>query len=86
MQQMKMAEGGSVEEYLKKAREIRNRVTNMEETITSKALIQLVLNGLPHSFESTIQGLIHRCSSLTFDLVYSSLITYTLTVTKSGSI
>ena len=45
----------------------------MGETVSDRALTQLVLNGLPRSFESTIQTLTHQTVALTFDQVSSSL-------------
>ena len=46
----------------------------MGETIIDKALVQLALNRLLPSFESTIQDLTHGCPNLTFNRVSSSLI------------
>jgi hypothetical protein len=68
-------EGGSVEDYVKKARELKNRLASMGETVTDRNLIQLVLNGLPQSFESTIQTLTHQTVPLSFEQVASSLTT-----------
>ena len=36
---LKLSEGGSVEDYIKKTREIRNRLTSMGETISDKSMI-----------------------------------------------
>ena len=59
LQTIRLSEGGSIEDYIKKARELKNRLASMGETVYDRALIQLVLNGLPCSFESTIQTLTH---------------------------
>ena len=56
---IKLSEGGFAEDYIKKTREIRNFLTSMGETINDKTMIQIVLNGLPRSYESTIQTLAH---------------------------
>ena len=63
-----------MEDYLKKARELKNRLVSMGETVSDRALTQLVLNGLPRSFESTIQTLTHQTVALSFDKISSSLI------------
>jgi hypothetical protein len=38
--------GASIGDYLKKARELKKRLSNMEEVVLDKTMIQLVLNGL----------------------------------------
>jgi hypothetical protein len=75
LQTMKLSEGGLVEEYIKRARELKNRQATMGETVSDKSLIQLVLNGLPRSYESTIQTLTHQSVALTFDQISASLLT-----------
>ena len=74
LQSMRMQEGGSVEDYVKKVRELRNRLLNMGERITDKSLNQLVLNGLPLSFESLIQTLTHIDPEMSFEKLSSSLL------------
>jgi len=36
-----------MEDYLKKARELKNRLVSMGEAIPNRMLTQIVLNGLP---------------------------------------
>jgi hypothetical protein len=72
---MKLAKGGSIEDYIKKARELKNHLASMDKTVSDKALIPLVLNNLPRSFESTIQTLIYQTVALTFDQISFSLTT-----------
>ena len=72
---IKLSEGGSVEDYIKKTREIRNRLTSMGETISDKTMIQIVLNGLPCSYVNTIQTLTHLNVDRSFEQVSSSLLT-----------
>ena len=74
LQSMRMQEGGSVEDYVKKARELRNQLLNMGERIIDKSLNQLVLNGLPRSFESLIQTLTHIDPEMTFEKLSSTLL------------
>ena len=74
LQSMRMQEGGSVEDYMKKARELRNRLLNMGERISDKSLNQLVLNGLPRSFESLIQTFTHIDPEMSFEKLNSSLL------------
>ena len=75
LQTMKLSEGGLVEDYIKRARELKNRLAIMEETVSYKSLTQLVLNGLPHSYESMIQTLTHQSIALMFDQTSASLLT-----------
>jgi hypothetical protein len=65
-QSIKLMEGGSIKDYIKKARELKNRLANIGKTVTDKNLTQLVFNGLPRSFESTIQTLTHQTVPLSF--------------------
>ena len=74
---MRLAEGVPVEDYHKRARELRNKLISMEETVTDITLCQLTLNGLPRSFESTIQTITHQNIVLTFDQILASLFTET---------
>ena len=73
LQTIRLSKGGSIEDYIKKARELKNRLASIGETISDRALTQLVLNGLSRSFESTIQMLTHQTAMLTFDQISSSL-------------
>ena len=59
LQTIRLTKGGSIEDYIKKARELMNRLASMGETISDRALTQLVFNGLPRNFESMIQTLTH---------------------------
>ena len=67
LQSLKLTEGGAVDEYLKKARELKNRLGNMGEKLSDRNVNQIVLNGLPRSYESTIQTLSHLNASMTFE-------------------
>jgi hypothetical protein len=46
----------------------------MGDTITDKALVQIILNGLPRSYESTIQTITHQREALSFDEVVTSIL------------
>lgn len=70
-----MTEGSSIEDYTKKARELQNRLYSMGERISDRNLNQIVLNGLPRSFESTIQTLTHLDPNMTFETLSASLFT-----------
>ena len=72
---MKLFEGGLVEEYIKRAKELKNKLATMGEIVSHKSLTQLVLNGLPRSYKSIIQTLIHQNVALTFDQISASLLT-----------
>ena len=74
LQSLQMYEGGSVEEYIKKARELKNRLSSMGERLMDKNINQLVLNGLPRSFESLIQTLTHIDPNMTFEKLSSTLL------------
>jgi hypothetical protein len=74
LQTMRLTEGGSIEDYIKKARGTKNRLVSMGKTIGDKSLTQLLLNGLPRSYESTIQTLMHINVPMTFEQVAASLL------------
>jgi len=69
LQPIRLPEDGLVEDYLKKARELQNRLASMGEAISNKTMIQIVLNGLPRSYEATIQTLTHLNVVMTFEQV-----------------
>ena len=70
---IKMQEGGVMEEYLRRAREIRNRLINMGERITNRHMKQVILNGLPRSYDSTVQNLAQQDADMIFDVLSSKL-------------
>ena len=74
MQAPKMNEGGSIEEYLKRTRELKNKLANMGEKLTDRNVNQIILNGMPRSYESTVQTLTHLNESMTFEKLSASLI------------
>jgi transposase InsO family protein len=74
LQSLKLAEGASAEEYITRAREIKNRLKSMGDTVTDNALVQILLNGLPRSYESTIQTITHQRDALSFDEVVTSIL------------
>ena len=71
---LKLNEGDAVEDYVKKARELKNRLTSMGERLSDRNINQIVMNGLPRSYESTIQTLTHLDPTMTFDKLSSSLL------------
>ena len=54
LQTIKLSEGGSIEDYLKKTKHLKNQLASMEEMVIDKAMIQIVLNNLYYSFENII--------------------------------
>ena len=74
LQTLRMNEGDSIEEYVKKTRELKNRLHSMGERITDRNVNQMVMNGLPRSFESIIQMLTHLDPSMTFEKLSASLL------------
>lgn len=74
LQTLKMNEGGSVEDYLKRARELKNRLGSMGEKLSDRNVNQIVLNGLPRSYEGTIQTLTHLDATMSFDKLSASLL------------
>ena len=74
LQTLRMNEGDSIEDYVKKARELKNRLHSMGERITDRNVNQMVMNGLPRSFESIIQTLTHLDPSMTFEKLSVSLL------------
>ena len=71
---LKLNEGDAVEDYVKKAHKLKNRLTRMGERLSDGNINQIVMNGLPRSYESTIQTLTHLDPTMTFDKLSSSLL------------
>ena len=74
LQSLKLSEGGAIEDYIRKARELKNRLTNIGERLSDRNINQIVMNGLPRSYESTIQTLTHLDPTMTFDKLSASLL------------
>ena len=72
---LKMLEGGVMEEYLRKARELKNKLAALGDPVVDRTLVQIVLNGLPRSYEFVIPSLTYAPVFPTFDTVCSKLIT-----------
>ena len=71
---LKMFEGDSVEAYLRRARELKSRLSNMGENVTDKQLNLVVLNGLPRSYDSIVGTLSYQDPSMTFAKLTSILL------------
>ena len=74
LQSLKLNEGGNIEEYVRKARELKNRLSSMGERVSDRNVNQIVLNGLLRSYESTIQTLTHLDANMTFEKLNASLL------------
>ena len=74
LQSLKLSEGGAIEDYIRKARELKNHLTSMGERLSDRNINQIVMNGLPRSYESTIQTLTHLDPTMTFDKLSASLL------------
>lgn len=74
LQTMKLAEGASVEDYIKRARELKNRLKSMGEKIEDRQLNRMVLTGLPRSYQSVVQTLTYLDPSMSFEKLSASLI------------
>ena len=70
---LKMLEGGVMEEYLRKARELKNKLAALGDPVVDRTLVQIVLNGLPRSYEFVIPSLTYAPVFPTFDTVCSKL-------------
>jgi hypothetical protein len=51
---MILKEGGDVTTYLMEASNLRNHLVTLGETISDKQLINIVLNGLPRSYDMVV--------------------------------
>jgi hypothetical protein len=72
---MRMKEGGSVEEYIANAEELRSQMARMGENVLDTTLVQLVLNGLPRSFDNSISSISNLDVLPSFDRVSAKLLT-----------
>jgi hypothetical protein len=58
-----MSKGGMMEEYLRKARELKNKLVALRDPVVDRTLAQIVMNGLPRSYEFVIPSLTYAQSS-----------------------
>ena len=72
---MRMFEGGVMEEYLMSVRELKNSLATLGDPVPDRTLVQMVLNGLPRSYEFVIPSLTNAPMFPTFEIVCSKLIT-----------
>ena len=54
---LSLSEGGDVTAYLMDASNLRNHLNALGETISDRQLVNIVLNGLPRSFDMVVQGI-----------------------------
>uniref|UniRef100_A0A7I4BWV6 Retroviral polymerase SH3-like domain-containing protein n=1 Tax=Physcomitrium patens TaxID=3218 RepID=A0A7I4BWV6_PHYPA len=71
---MRMEDGGSVEEYLRNARDLKSNLAAMGHKIVDETLVRLTLNGLPLSYKEIIQSLSVLDKLPTFALISSKLL------------
>lgn len=66
---MKMLKGGIIEEYLNKARKLKNQLDALKELIFDYTLIQTVLNDLPKPYKYIISTITNGVVFLTFNRI-----------------
>jgi hypothetical protein len=71
---MDMKEGTDIEEYISKARDLKNLLAMLGEPIPERTLVNLLLNKLPHSYEDVIQKSIHYGCDAIFGRTSAKLI------------
>jgi hypothetical protein len=54
MHSISLKKGGNVTTYLMEASNLRNHLTALEEVVSDRQLVNIVLNGLPHLFDMII--------------------------------
>ncbi|XP_057837498.2 uncharacterized protein LOC131047712 [Cryptomeria japonica] len=64
---IKMARGESVVSFFMKITELKDQLNAIRDSIEDKDLVMLAMNGLPHSWESFIQGINGRNELTKFD-------------------
>ena len=74
LQLLKLNEGGNIEDYIRKARKLKNQLSSMGERLSDRNVNQIVLNELPRSYESTIQTLTHLDANMSFEKLSASLL------------
>ena len=72
LENLRLFERALVEDFTNKARDIKNRLRNTNETVADKHVNQLVLNELPR-WESTVQTLTHLNATIIFDELIARL-------------
>lgn len=54
---MRMKEGGDVEEYLRHAKKLHNKLAAIGERIPEQMIVNIVMNGLPQTFKGLIMSI-----------------------------
>ena len=72
---LKMAEGSSMEDYVNRATDLKNKLLAIGDTVSDQTICQLLLNGLPRSYEGVVQTLSNLDTVLTFDQLSTRLLT-----------
>lgn len=67
-------EGESFTEYIKKAKELKNKLLFMGETILDKTIASILLNRMPRSYERVIQGIAALDELPSFEKMTSKLL------------
>lgn len=66
--------GGDINTYLSEAMDIRNQLKAFREVVEDKTLNNIVLNGLPRSYEMVIQRITYMTSP-SFEEVMKKILT-----------
>lgn len=74
---LRMSKGKSMEEYVSKTMDLKNKLLAIGEVVPNKFIYQFVLNGLPISYEWVVQTLSNMDTILTFDQLIAKLIAKT---------
>jgi hypothetical protein len=73
MHSIPLKERGGVTVYLMEVSNLQNHLTAVGEVVSDRQLVNIVLNGLPHSFDMIIQGISYLPNS-TFEDVMEKIL------------
>jgi hypothetical protein len=74
---LKKLEGRSMEEYVSKTMDLKNKLLAIGEVVPNRFIYQLILNGLPQSYEQVVQTLNNMDNVLIFDQLIAKLLAKT---------
>ncbi len=69
-----MSEGRSMEEYVSKTMDLKNKLLVIGRVIPNRLIYQLIFNGLPKSYEQVVQTLSNMDIVLPFDQLIAKLL------------
>ncbi len=71
---LRMSEGRSMEQYVSKTMDLKNKLLAIRGVVPNRFIYQLILNGLPRSYEQVVQTLSNMDTVFPFDQLIAKLL------------